>query len=36
VGDPINEKGVDSPTLDPNQIETALRYLQMVGNETNK
>jgi hypothetical protein len=36
VGNPINEKWVDSPTLDPNQTETVLKYKQNVRNETNK
>jgi len=33
---PINEKRVGSPTLDPNQTETTLKYKQKIGNLTNK
>jgi hypothetical protein len=36
VVNPNNEKGVDSPTLDPKQTKTTQRYEQKVGNETNK
>jgi hypothetical protein len=36
VDDPIKEKWLGSPTIDSEQIKTVLKYLQIVGNETNK
>jgi hypothetical protein len=36
VGEPINEKDIGSPTVNSNQTETTLKYLQKVRNVTNK
>jgi hypothetical protein len=36
VVDPIKEKWIGSPTINQNQTKKVLKYLQNVGNETNK
>jgi hypothetical protein len=36
VIDPIKEKGIGSLTIDPKQTKTILKYIQQIGNRTNK